>query len=89
MVGQRPAVMSSRKTAVVLVSGGVDSATVLAIARHDGFDCHALSFDYGQRHRVELDAAAVVARSLNACEHRASFACFAIPKPPRLPRLSR
>ena len=66
--------MSSRKTAVVLVSGGVDSATVLAIARHDGFDCHALSFDYGQRHRVELDAAAAVARSLNACEHR--IACI-------------
>ena len=70
MVGQRPVVMSSRKVAVVLVSGGVDSATVLAIARHDGFDCYALSFDYGQRHRVELEAAAAVARSLNACEHR-------------------
>jgi len=54
----------------VLVSGGVDSATVLAIARRRGFDCHALSFDYGQRHRVELDAAAAVARALGACEHR-------------------
>ena len=56
--------------AVVLVSGGLDSATVLAIARRSGFDCHALSFDYGQRHRVELQAAAAVARSLGASEHR-------------------
>jgi 7-cyano-7-deazaguanine synthase len=70
MVGQHPAVMSSRKLAVVLVSGGVDSATVLAIAQDDGFDCYALSFDYGQRHRVELEAAAAVARALNAREHR-------------------
>ena len=54
----------------MLVSGGVDSATVLAIARSRGFDCHALSFDYGQRHRVELAAAAAVARSLGACDHR-------------------
>jgi len=56
--------------AVVLVSGGLDSATALAIARREGFDCHALSFDYGQRHRVELQAAAAVARSLGASEHR-------------------
>ena len=55
---------------MVLLSGGVDSATVLAIARRQGFDCHALSFDYGQRHRVELAAAAVVARALGACDHR-------------------
>ena len=47
--------------AVVLVSGGLDSATVLAMARHQGFDCYALSFDYGQRHRCELDAAARIA----------------------------
>ncbi len=60
----------SRKIAVVLVSGGVDSATALAIARRDGFECHALSFDYGQRHRVELEAAAAVVRSQRACEHR-------------------
>ncbi|MCH7799541.1 MAG: 7-cyano-7-deazaguanine synthase QueC [Planctomycetes bacterium] len=60
----------STSSAVVLVSGGVDSATVLAIARRRGFDCHALSFDYGQRHRVELAAAAAVARALGACEHR-------------------
>lgn len=52
------------------MSGGVDSATVLAIARRQGFDCHALSFDYGQRHRVELVAAAAVARALGACDHR-------------------
>ena len=62
--------MSSNGIAVILVSGGVDSATALAVARRDGYDCHALSFDYGQRHRVELDAAAAVARSLEAREHR-------------------
>ncbi|MBI4189077.1 MAG: 7-cyano-7-deazaguanine synthase QueC [Betaproteobacteria bacterium] len=56
--------------AVVLLSGGLDSATVLAIARSEGYDCHCLSFDYGQRHRAELDAAARVARSLGAHEHR-------------------
>ena len=48
--------------AVVLLSGGLDSATVLAIAREQGFECYALSVDYGQRHRAELDAAARVAR---------------------------
>jgi 7-cyano-7-deazaguanine synthase len=56
--------------AVVLVSGGLDSATVLALARRDGHACHALSFDYGQRHRVELQAAARVAEALGAVEHR-------------------
>ncbi len=56
--------------AVVLVSGGLDSATVLAIARERGHRCHALSFDYGQRHRVELDAARRVATALGAIEHR-------------------
>jgi 7-cyano-7-deazaguanine synthase len=55
---------------VVLVSGGVDSATTLAIARAEGFDCHALSFDYGQRHRRELEAARAVARGLGAAGHR-------------------
>ena len=49
--------------AVVLVSGGLDSATVLALARRDGYDCHALSFDYGQRHRSELAAATRVAQA--------------------------
>lgn len=55
--------------AVVLLSGGLDSATVLALARAAGFDCHALSLDYGQRHRAELDAAARVARNLGASRH--------------------
>lgn len=58
------------KNAVVLVSGGLDSATVLAIAREEGWRCHALSVEYGQRHRAELDAAAQVARALGAVEHR-------------------
>jgi 7-cyano-7-deazaguanine synthase len=56
--------------AVVLLSGGLDSATVAAIARRDGFDVHALSFRYGQRHALELDAAAKVAAQLGAVEHR-------------------
>jgi 7-cyano-7-deazaguanine synthase len=58
------------KRAVVLLSGGMDSAVCLAIARRDGFDCHALSFDYGQRHRAELHAAARLAECLGAVEHR-------------------
>jgi 7-cyano-7-deazaguanine synthase len=56
--------------AVCLLSGGLDSATCLAHARHAGFDCYALSFDYGQRHRVELDAAKRVAEALGASDHR-------------------
>jgi len=56
--------------AVVLLSGGLDSATTLAIAREQGCSCYALSVDYGQRHRAELDAAARVARALGAVEHR-------------------
>lgn len=56
--------------AVVLVSGGLDSATTLAIARSQGYACYALSFDYGQRHRVELEAATRVAASIGAVEHR-------------------
>ena len=55
--------------AVCLLSGGLDSSTCLAMARREGFACYALSFDYGQRHRVELDAAARVAASLGAVEH--------------------
>lgn len=62
--------MSEQRKAVVLVSGGLDSATALAIARHEGYVCYALSVDYGQRHRAELDAAARVARALGAIEHR-------------------
>jgi 7-cyano-7-deazaguanine synthase len=54
------------KRAVVLVSGGLDSATTLAIARREGFECYALSVDYGQRHRVELDCACRVAQELGA-----------------------
>jgi 7-cyano-7-deazaguanine synthase len=59
-----------KRRAVVLVSGGLDSATCLAIARSEGFECHALSFAYGQRHCAELPAAARVARLLGAAEHR-------------------
>ncbi len=58
------------KPAVVLLSGGLDSATCLAIARSQGFSCHCLSFDYGQRHRAELKAAARVAKALGAAEQR-------------------
>ena len=56
--------------AVVLLSGGLDSATALAIAREQGFACHTLSVDYGQRHAAELEAAQRVARAGGACEHR-------------------
>ena len=56
------------RPAVVLLSGGLDSATVLAIARHQGFACHALSFDYGQRHGAELRAAERVGAALGATE---------------------
>ena len=54
----------------MLLSGGLDSATALAVARSEGFVCHALSFDYGQRHRFELEAARAVAASGGAAEHR-------------------
>lgn len=60
----------NKRAAVVLVSGGLDSATVLASARAEGWRCHALSFDYGQRHKAELDAARQVADTLGAVEHR-------------------
>ncbi len=64
------AAVTSRRPAVVLVSGGLDSATCLAIARAEGYACHALSFAYGQRHEAELAAAARVASALGAIEHR-------------------
>lgn len=56
--------------AVVLVSGGLDSATALAIACDQGYTCYALSFDYGQRHHCELDAAARVAKTVGAVDHK-------------------
>ena len=56
--------------AVVLLSGGLDSSTCLALARRDGFDAHALSVNYGQRHRTELDRARRVARAMGAADHR-------------------
>src|SRR6266487_1382704 len=58
------------KHAVILLSGGIDSATTLAIAMADGYESCAISFDYGQRHGLELEAARRVARSLGAKEHR-------------------
>jgi 7-cyano-7-deazaguanine synthase len=60
----------SNKHAICLLSGGLDSATSLAMARRDGFECYCLSFDYGQRHAIELEAARRVAKSLSAREHR-------------------
>jgi len=56
--------------AVCLLSGGIDSSTCLGVARREGFECYALSFDYGQRHRIELQAAARVAEFFGAREHR-------------------
>jgi len=61
--------MAERK-AVVLLSGGLDSTTTLAIARSRGFDCYALTFLYGQRHQLEVEAAGKIAKSLEAAEHR-------------------
>ena len=62
--------MTTMRAAVVLLSGGLDSATCLAWARAQGFLCHTLAVDYGQRHRVELDAARRVAATLGAAGHR-------------------
>jgi 7-cyano-7-deazaguanine synthase len=62
--------MPGEARAIVLLSGGLDSATTLALARRDGFECHTLSFDYGQRHRVELAAASRISSALGAASHR-------------------
>lgn len=59
-----------KRDAVVLVSGGLDSATVLAMASAEGYRCHTLSFDYGQRHRAELLAAERISAELKACSHK-------------------
>ncbi|MBX3368253.1 MAG: 7-cyano-7-deazaguanine synthase QueC [Phycisphaeraceae bacterium] len=61
---------SSQRRAVVLLSGGLDSAVTLAVAQAQGLTCHAISFDYGQRHKVELDAARKIAAQLHAADHR-------------------
>lgn len=60
----------SNKKAVILVSGGLDSTTALAIARSEGYDCYTMSFDYGQRHRVELMAAERTAKALGSLSHK-------------------
>lgn len=60
----------SQKKAVILVSGGLDSTTVLAIAKAQGYQCYTLSFDYGQRHRVELEAAQAVSKHMGVSEHK-------------------
>ena len=60
----------AQKKAVVLVSGGLDSTTVLAIAQSEGYECYTLSFDYGQRHRVELSAAESLSKEMNAKAHK-------------------
>ncbi|GAB5415038.1 MAG: 7-cyano-7-deazaguanine synthase QueC [Congregibacter sp.] len=62
--------MTDRKKAVILVSGGLDSTTVLALAREQGFECFTLSFDYGQRHRAELFAAERIAAAYGDVEHK-------------------
>ena len=60
----------SDKKAVILLSGGLDSATVVAMAKAEGYSCYSMSFDYGQRHRVELQAAERVAQQLGVVEHK-------------------
>lgn len=60
----------NEKKAVILLSGGLDSATVVAMAKAQGYACYTMSFDYGQRHRAELNAAARVAKDLGAIEHK-------------------
>jgi len=62
--------MNQEKKAVILLSGGLDSATTLAIARHQGYECFAITFQYGQRHSIEVEAAKRIARALKTAEHR-------------------
>ncbi len=79
--------MATPRKAIVLLSGGLDSATTLAIARSQGFECHALTFRYGQRHAREVRAAVKVAASMNVFDHRiididpAAFAGSALTDP--------
>lgn len=68
--GFRPAGVEPRGAAVVLLSGGLDSATVLAIAHAEGWDCHALTIEYGQRHALEVERARLLAERLGGVEHR-------------------
>jgi len=71
--------MKETQKAVILLSGGLDSATTLALAVEQGFSCYALSFHYGQRHEAEIEAAKLVARTLRVVEHRIIYidlACF-------------
>src|SRR5688572_14819897 len=66
----RPPGENERLRAIVLLSGGLDSATCLAMALNEGYECHALSVSYGQRHAAEIEAAARLATSLGAASHR-------------------
>ena len=61
---------TDKNKAIVLLSGGLDSTTVLAMARSEGYNCYAMSFDYGQKNRFELQQASAVAQALKASEHR-------------------
>jgi 7-cyano-7-deazaguanine synthase len=68
--GWKKKAISRMSKAVILLSGGLDSTTTLAIAKSQGFDCHALSFDYGQKQKSELNAAKQLAELFSATEHR-------------------
>ena len=67
MISTNP--LKSERPAVILLSGGLDSATTAAIARQEGYDLYALSIDYGQRHHFELEAAKRVAAAMEVCRH--------------------
>jgi 7-cyano-7-deazaguanine synthase len=69
-IGKPYRLHNTHERAIVLLSGGLDSATTLAIAKAEGYDLYAISFDYGQRHQVELDSATRIAQSLQVKEHR-------------------